>query len=71
MSDFGPCRVCGGATTLYFYPRVGPAPGNMLVCQNSECVGSVEGIRRAQAQQLRDFSASQKARERKHASAKS
>lgn len=42
-----PCTLCGSKRTVYFYPRPGPAPGNMIVCSNSRCEASVAGIKRA------------------------
>lgn len=34
------CKKCGASLTLHLYPRVGPAPGNMIVCTNDDCDAS-------------------------------
>lgn len=51
---FGYC-LCGSPNTLYCYPRVGPAPGNMKVCTRDECDRSLAAIKRGIAQQVKQW----------------
>lgn len=54
-----PCSRCGAPVTLYFYPRSGPAPGNMIVCTDPKCDASVEAGQRRLEADLGHFAASQ------------
>ena len=54
-APFPPCGLCGGVSTIHFYPRVGPSPGNMVVCANPECDGSAQGMKRQQEVMMRSW----------------
>lgn len=45
-APLGYCSRCGSEIVLFFYPRPGPAPGNMKVCVNDACPHSAAGLRR-------------------------